>query len=139
MGIYKMKTHQSVSSQRRKSRKAYFTAASSLRRKLLSCHLSKDLRKTHDARSIPVRKGDSVKILRGTAKGREGKVMSVYRRRWCIYVDKMVKEKINGQQANVPIHPSNCEITALKLDKDRKKLLERKKRTASEKHREQMD
>merc|ERR1711981_464319 len=134
--IYKMKTHQSVSSQRRKSRKAYFTAASSLRRKLLSCHLSKDLRKTYDARSIPVRKGDSVKIMRGGSKGREGKVMSVYRRRWCIYVDKMVKEKINGQQAQVPIHPSNCEIVALKLDKDRKKLLERKKRAAGQKQKE---
>ena len=129
-----MKTHASVSSQRRKSRKAYFTAASSLRRKLLSCHLSKDLSKTHQARSIPVRKGDSIKVLRGGNKGREGKVMSVYRRRWCIYVDKMVKEKINGQQAQIPIHPSNCEITALKLDKDRKKLLERKKRVNSTKH-----
>ena len=96
--------------------------------------MSKELRKNHEVRSIPVRKGDSVKILRGAAKNREGKVMSVYRRRWCIYVDKMLKEKINGQQANVPIHPSNCEITALKLDKDRKKLLERKKRVNSTKH-----
>ena len=27
----------------------------------------------------------------------------------------------------VPIHPSNCTLITLKLDKDRKKLLERKK------------
>ena len=121
-----MKTHASVSSQRRKSRKAYFTSASSLRRKLLSSHLSKDLRNQHKVRSIPVRKGDTVKILRGHYKQREGKVMSVYRRRFCIYIDKIVKEKINGQQAQVPIHPSNCEISALKLDKDRKKLLANK-------------
>merc|ERR1712110_806206 len=100
---FKMKTHQSVSSQRRKSRKAYFTAPSSIRRKLLSCHLSDELKKQHSVRSIPVRKGDTVKIKRGTFKGREGKVMSVYRRRWCIYIDKMVKELITGKSVQLPI------------------------------------
>ena len=36
---------------------------------------------------------------------------------------------------NVGIHPSNCVITKLKLDKDRKKILDRKDRskTAGEK------
>ena len=62
--------------------------------------------------------------------------MSVYRRRWCIYIDKMVKELITGKSVQLPIHPSNCEVTALKLDKDRKKLLERKKSGAGEKAKE---
>ena len=128
-----MKTHQSVSSQRRKSRKAYFTAPSSVRRIMMSSHLSKDLRDKYDVRAMPVRKGDSVKIMRGDFKGREGKVATVYRRRRCIYIEKIVKEKLNGQQANIPIHPSNCSITALKLDKDRKAILEKKKRTAASK------
>ena len=128
-----MKTHQSVSSQRRKSRKAYFTAPSSVRRAMMSCHLNKDLKDKYSVRAVPVRKGDSVKILRGTYKGREGKVNTVYRRRRCIYIEKIVKEKTNGQQANIPIHPSNCSITALKLDKDRKAILEKKKRTAASK------
>ncbi len=128
-----MKTHQSVSSQRRKSRKAYFTAPSSVRRIMMSSHLSKDLRDKYDVRAMPVRKGDSVKIMRGDFKGREGKVATVYRRRRCIYIEKIVKEKTNGQQANIPIHPSNCSITALKLDKDRKAILEKKKRTAASK------
>mmetsp|Transcript_55964 Transcript_55964/g.77141 ORF Transcript_55964/g.77141 Transcript_55964/m.77141 type:complete len:137 (-) Transcript_55964:175-585(-) len=128
-----MKTHQSVSSQRRKSRKAYFTAPSSIRRKLMSCHLSADLNKKYNTNAIPVRKGDQVKIMRGTYKGREGKVQTVYRRRWCIHIEKIVREKGNGQQHQIPIHPSNCMITTLKLDKDRKALLERKKRTVSSK------
>jgi large subunit ribosomal protein L26e len=71
--------------------------------------------------------------LRGDFKGREGKVETVYRRRRCIYIEKVVKEKVNGQQAKVPIHPSNCIITSLKLDKDRKLILEKKKRTAASK------
>merc|ERR1712166_1481765 len=130
---YKMKTHASVSSQRRKGRKAHFSAGSTQRRKLLSANLSKDLRAQYGCKSIPVRKGDSVKGVRGGNPDREGKVMSVYRRRWCIYVDKMTREKINGQQVQLPIHPSNCVVTALKLDKDRKALLERKKAGASSK------
>ena len=109
------------------------TAPSGLRRKILSSHLSQDLKKKYEVRSIPVRKGDTVKIVRGTFKGREGKVQSVYRRRWCVYIEKIVKEKTNGQQAQIPIHPSNCVVSSLKLDKDRKALLERKKRSLASK------
>ena len=63
-----------VSSQRRKSRKAHYSAPSNIRRKILSCHLSKDLKTKYDVRAIPVRKGDTVKVMRGNFKDREGKV-----------------------------------------------------------------
>ena len=36
-----------------------------------------------------------------------------------------------GAVFNLPIHPSNVVITKLKMDKDRKALLERKKAAAS--------
>jgi hypothetical protein len=39
-----------------------------------------------------------------------------------------------GQQSQLPIHPSNCLLTALKVDKSRKALLERKKFVAKEKN-----
>ncbi len=40
----------------------------------------------------------------------------------------------------IPLHPSNCLITQLKLDKDRKSLLEKKKRIPKQKlkHKEGM-
>ena len=147
-----MKTHTSVSSQRRKSRKAHFTAPSGLRRKIMSCHLSKELKTKYDVRSIPVRKGDVVKVVRGTIKNREGKVTAVYRKKWCLHVEKIVREKANGKshfsakllfigtQVQIPIAASNCVITSLKLDKDRKSILEKKKRVAgaSDKHKEGM-
>ena len=121
-----------VSSQRRKSRKAHFTAPSSVRRVMMSCRLSKDLRTKYNCRSVPVRKGDTVKILRGCSKyggkGADGKVITVYRRRWCIHVEKIVRDKRSGNTVQVPIDPSNCEITQLKLDKSRKTLLARKDR-----------
>ncbi len=45
-----------------------------------------------------------------------------------------------GQQVQLPLHPSNCQITNLKIDKDRKALLERKKRVpkSKDKHKEGM-
>ena len=129
-----------MSSQRRKSRKAYFTAPSSIRRKMMSAQLSKELAKRWLTRSIPVRNGDTVKVVRGPNKNREGKVTEVYRRRWCIHIEKLVKEKTNGQQANIPVHPSNVQITTLRLDKDRKAILERKKRDADSKNKvDEMD
>lgn len=92
-----MKTHQSVSSQRRKSRKAHFSAPSNIRRKIMSSKLSKDLKTKYETKSIPVRKGDTVKIMRGTFKGREGKVQAVYRKKWALHIEKIVKEKTNGK------------------------------------------
>ena len=123
-----------MSSQRRKSRKAYFSAPSSVKRRMMSAQLSKELAKKYQTRSIPVRNGDTVKVVRGPNKNREGKVTEVYRRRWCIHIEKLVKEKMNGQQAKIPIHPSNCQVTNLRLDKDRKALLARKKRDTNDKH-----
>merc|ERR1719453_2366057 len=128
-----MKTHASVSSQRRKSRKAHFSAPSSIRRKMMSCPLSKELRTKYDCKSVPVRKGDTVLIKCGSkdqgVKGKTGKVQTVYRRRWCVHVEKVVKDKKNGSQVQIPVDPSNCEITQLKLDKSRKLLLGRKNRS----------
>ncbi|KAJ1565794.1 60S ribosomal protein L26B [Cladochytrium tenue] len=116
----------SVSSSRRVSRKAHFTAPSSVRRKIMSATLSKELRDKYNCRSIPIRRDDEVEIIRGTHKGRVGKVTSVYRRRWVIYVDKVVKDKANGSSAPVGIDPSKVKVVTLKLDKDRVNLLERK-------------
>ena len=100
---------------------------------MMSCHLSKDLNTKYEVRSIPVRKGDTVKVMCGNFKNQEGKVQSVYRRRRCLYIEKVVKEKGNGQQAQIPVHPSNCLITTLKLDKDRKRILDKKKRSQASK------
>lgn len=121
-----MKCHKEVTSSSRKNRLAHFSAPSSLRRKLMSAHLSKELRQKHHVRAMPVRKGDEVLIVRGSSKPQSGKVITVYRRRFAIHVERVVKQKSNGQTVPVPIHPSNVIITKLKLDKDRKSLIERK-------------
>ncbi|KAG6888891.1 60S ribosomal protein L26B [Termitomyces sp. T32_za158] len=121
-----MKFNADVSSSRRKSRKAHFSAPSSIRRKIMSSSLSKELREKYHARSLPVRKDDEVRIVRGKYKGREGKVTQVYRKKWVIHVDRVQRDKSNGNTALIGIHPSNVVITTIKLDKDRRAILDRK-------------
>ena len=74
---------------------------------------------------MPIRKDDEVVIKRGTNKGREGKVTSVYRLKYVIHVERVSREKTNGQSVPIGIAPSKVEITKLKLDKDRENILER--------------
>lgn len=92
----------------------------------MSAPLSKELREKYKVRSIPVRKDDEVTIVRGSHKGREGKVSQVYRLKWAIQVEKVSKEKSNGYSVPININASNVVITKLHLDKGRKAILKRR-------------
>jgi large subunit ribosomal protein L26e len=121
-----------VTSSRRKQRKAALSAHSTLKRKLMSAPLSKELRGKHNVRSMPLRKGDEVKIVRGSlnAKNREGKIVAVYRKKNVIHVERVTRDKVNGQPVQIPIQASNVVITKLSADKagekDRADLIARK-------------
>merc|ERR1711904_584146 len=125
----RMKFKPTVASSRRKSRKAHFTAPSSVRRKIMSAHLNKELSNKHHVKSMPIRKDDEVIVVRGSHRGREGKGIQVYRKKYVIHIERVTREKSNGSTVNVGIHPSNVSITKLKLDKDRRAILERKDTT----------
>merc|ERR1712134_68935 len=124
------KQNSTVSSQARRSRKAHFNAASHQRRKIMSAALSKELRAKYNVRSMPLVKDDEVKIVRGKFKGEQtGKIISVYRKKYIIHVERIQREKANGQSVHIGIAPSNCVITKLRIATDRKRLLEAKKAT----------
>ncbi|KUF80427.1 60S ribosomal protein L26-1 [Phytophthora nicotianae] len=127
-----VKFNSTVSSSRRKSRKAHFGAHSTQRRVLMSAPLSKELQNKYNVRSMPIRKEDEVMIVRGSQKSREGRVTAVYRKKFVIHVERVVREKANGASVPIGIDASKVVITKLKLDKDRKKILERKNRAVSE-------
>merc|ERR1712093_397253 len=126
---HEMKFSANVSSSRRKSRKAHFSAPSSVRRKIMSAHLNKEQSQKYHVKSMPIRKDDEVIVVRGSNKGREGKVIQVYRKKYVIHIERVTREKSNGSTVNVGIHPSNVMITKLELDKDRRAILERKDTT----------
>merc|ERR1712167_14900 len=102
-----MKFSPNVSSSRRKSRKAHFNAPSSVRRKIMSAHLNKELIQKYHVKSMPIRKDDEVIVVRGINRGREGKVIQVYRKKYVIHIERVIREKSNGSTVNVGIHPSN--------------------------------
>uniref|UniRef100_U5EK26 Putative ribosomal protein l26 n=1 Tax=Corethrella appendiculata TaxID=1370023 RepID=U5EK26_9DIPT len=122
-----MKLNKNVSSSRRKSRKRHFQAPSHIRRRLMSAPLSKELRQKYNVRSMPIRKDDEVQVVRGHYKGNQfGKIVQVYRKKFVVYIERIQREKANGTNVHVGIHPSKCLIVKLKMDKDRKKILDRR-------------
>ena len=79
------------------------------------------------SRSMPIRKDDEVQVLRGHFKGQQvGKVVQVYRKKFAIYIERIQREKANGASVYVGLHPSKVCIVKLKMDKDRKKILDRR-------------
>ncbi|KAJ3239287.1 60S ribosomal protein L26 [Chytriomyces hyalinus] len=115
-----------VSSSRRVNRKAHFSAPSNIRRKIMSASLSKELREKYKVRSLPIRTDDEVTVVRGSNKGKTGKVVAVYRKKWVIHIEKLTKEKSNNQSVQLGVDPSKVQISTIKLDKDRLALLKRK-------------
>merc|ERR1712080_751132 len=104
-----------------------FTAPSHIRRKLMSAPLSKDLRQKHGVRSMPIRKDDEVQVIRGHYKGQQvGKVVQCYRKKFVVYIERIQREKANGATVYVGIHPSKVSIVKLKMDKDRKLIIDRR-------------
>ena len=124
-----MKYNKNVSASRRKVRKAHFTAPSHVRRLLMTAPLSKELKAKYHVKNIPIRKDDEVMVARGTNKGKEGKVTEVYRKKWIIHVEKVTRDKANGATVSLGLRPSKVIITKLKLDPDRRKILERRDRS----------
>merc|ERR1739848_340520 len=122
-----MKLNKNVTSSRRKQRKRQFTAPSHIRRKLMTAPLSKDLRQKYGVRSMPIRKDDEVQVLRGHYKGQQvGKVVQCYRKKFVVYIERIQREKANGATVYVGIHPSKVSIVKLKMDKDRKLIIDRR-------------
>jgi len=115
----------------RKQRKRLFNAPAHIRHKLMSAPLSNELAASRGAKTLPVRKGDTVRIQRGDHKGFEGKISRVDLKEYRIYLEGLTREKVDGTNIFLPIHPSKVEIRNLNLDdKIRKTTLDRKQAIA---------
>ena len=109
-----------------KQRKYRSNAPLHIRGKFMHAHLSKELRDKYKKRSVRVRKGDSVKIVRGNFKGKVGKVERVDLKNLKIFVSGVDLTKSDGTKKQIPIDPSNVVLTELNIeDKKRKARLEK--------------
>lgn len=104
-----------VSSKARVQRKAQAHAPTHVKRKMLSAHLSHELRDQYGVRSARVCKGDTVAILRGDSdiRGNEGKVLEVYTKTGRVSIEGITINQADGTSTVRPIHASNLVIVKM--------------------------
>ncbi len=95
------------------------------KRKWISSHLAENLLLKYDRRSLPVVKGDTVKIMRGNFRGHEDKIVKVNVRDQTVEIEGVTITTAKGTKLAKPIHASTLLITKLNVtDKWRRKKLE---------------
>jgi large subunit ribosomal protein L24 len=115
------------SKQPRKQRKWEANAPKHKRNKLVSARLDDELSQKYKRRSLPVRKGDKVKVMRGDIRGHSGEVMRVDMTKYKIFVQGVTAKKADGTEVERPVHPSNVMIIGVfDDDKERRQVLTKK-------------
>ncbi len=101
-----------------------------VRQKFISAHLSEVLRKRFGKRSLNLKKGDEIKVMRGKDKGFKGKVERIDLKTSKIYIEGLNVKKVDGSEVLKPINPSNLLIMESKMeDKMRQMIIERSRET----------
>ena len=110
-----------ASKQPRKQRKYRYNLQLHLRHKLVSSHLSKELRSQYGFRSLIARVGDKVKVMRGQFKKNVGKIDRINTKTAKAYVTGVESLKKDGSKRLYPVDASNLLLLELNLD-DKKRL-----------------
>lgn len=112
-----------ASSKARKQRKGRANAPLHIRHRMIACHLDRALRTEYSTRSVSVKKGDTVKVLRGSEgiKGMEAKVADVDLKHLTLTLEAVTIAKADGTQKARPVQPSNCVITKLDMSDPKRK------------------
>ncbi|MBI4162760.1 MAG: 50S ribosomal protein L24 [Candidatus Aenigmarchaeota archaeon] len=115
------------SKQPRKQRKYRFNAPLHRRQKMVAAHLDKALKKELKKRSMPVRVGDEVMIMRGEYLKKTGKVSMVDLKKLKLEIEGIKRKKVSGQEVSVLVDPSNVKIIKIADEARRKKFMKAKK------------
>lgn len=75
------------------------------------------MKSKYSVKNLPIRINDEVRITRGANKGKEGKVTSVYRKKYVIHIERVTREKTNGASVNIGIDASKVEITSVSMNR----------------------
>ncbi len=125
------------SSKPKKQRKFHYEKPLHMKQKCLASHLDKKFAKQLEKRSVAVRKGDTMKIMRGKMKGKSGKITSVNYRKGIVFIENIMRKKANGEEVQVPLKASNLLVIDLNKSDSKRfkgKVLkeEKKKETKNE-------
>ena len=103
-----------------KQRKHLHSMALHEQKKKVSAHLSKELRKELKKRSIGLRKGDEVKIMRGSHKGFKGKIARIDRKNARIFIEKLARKKADGTEILLPVTAPKLMVLAIATGREEK-------------------
>ena len=125
--VRKMKFSKSYKSSKNptKQRNYRSNAPLHIKNKFLRVHLADSLKKKYEKRSIRVRKGDKVKIIKGQFSQKTGKVERVDIKTARVYIEGIETQKSDGTKIKMPVAPANLEL--IELDLSDKQRLEAKK------------
>jgi len=99
------------SSKPKKQRKFHYNKPLHQKQACLAGHLDKKLRQSLGKRSVQLRKGDTVKVLRGGRKGSSGKITGVDYKKGVVFIEKLSRKKVSGAEVQLPVQASNLLVT----------------------------
>ena len=111
----KFSKHWKASTQPRKQRKYRAKAPLHVIKRFLSANLSKDLRKKYGKRNLTLTKGDTVKVMRGKFRKKQGKILEIKLKTQKVTIEGIQITKKDGSKVNVRVQPSNLQIVELNL------------------------
>lgn len=103
-----------------KQRKYRLNAPLHLRRRALSAPLSSELAAKYGRRSITLRKGDTVRILKGGFTGVSGKVNDADLGKGVVYVDGAERTRKDGTKSFFPLQPSGLLVIEAGIEDKRR-------------------
>lgn len=103
------------SSSPRRQRRALYTADTFERRLRMSVPLSRELRSRFRRRALPVRKGDTVRVLSGSFVGREERVAKVDRRGYRVTLDNVTLKTADEKLKPLSLGVGKLVLTRLNL------------------------
>ncbi|HKG30524.1 MAG TPA: 50S ribosomal protein L24 [Nitrososphaeraceae archaeon] len=83
---------------------------------MICSSLADNLREQYTRKSVRVKKGDNVRVMRGEYSGIEGKIEKVNTQRGTLAIEGVQREKVRGGNVKVQIHASNVQIIGLNLE-----------------------
>lgn len=102
-----------ASKQPRKQRKNFFNQELHQTKRYVRSNLSKELREETKRRTVTLKTGDTVKLVRGTHKNKEGNVTRINRSKGQVYVEGVTVKKGDASDSPVPVKASNLVVKAL--------------------------
>ena len=112
--------HWNSSKKPSKQRKYRDNAPQHVKDKLVSANVSPELREELGTRSISLRTGDRVKVMRGDDSGAAGIVSNIDRDNEKVYINGIEVEKVDGTMREKALRASNLQVQALNIEDERR-------------------